>query len=138
MYIRNTEISIYFCVFYIQNLRFLISKKISNIFLIKNYFVIFSTHTIFKINLLNFFNIASLFYIEEFLISLFIASGKYIKEKHDIFLRIPFDGNVSINDKIQGEICVFGDPIWNEIATKYDSLKFKQIDKFGERSYNLA
>lgn len=54
--------------FYIQNLRFLISKKISNIFIIKNYFVNLNKHSIFKINFLNFLNLTSIFYIEEFLI----------------------------------------------------------------------
>lgn len=54
--------------FYIQNLRFLISKKISNIFIIKNYFIYLNVFSIFKINVLNFVNLSSIFYVEEFLV----------------------------------------------------------------------
>lgn len=54
--------------FYIQNLRFLISKKIHNIFFLKNFFVFINSNSVFKINFLNFLNILSLFIIEEFLI----------------------------------------------------------------------
>jgi NADH:ubiquinone oxidoreductase subunit 2 (subunit N) len=61
--------------FYIQNLRFLISKKISNIFIIKNSFVILSVISIFKINILNFFNLFSIFYIEDFLSYLNLVSS---------------------------------------------------------------
>lgn len=53
--------------FYIQNLRFLISKKISNIFILKNFFVILSNPAVYRINLLNFLNLTSIFYVEEFL-----------------------------------------------------------------------
>lgn len=53
--------------FYIQNLRFLISKKIQNIFLIKNYFVFFNNTLVFIINLLNFFNFLFILYMEELL-----------------------------------------------------------------------
>jgi len=63
--------------FYIQNLRFLVSKKISNIFIIKNYFVFFSNPLIFIINFLNFFNFLSILYMEEVL-SYFNLVSSYI------------------------------------------------------------
>ena len=52
--------------FYIQNLRFIISKQISNIFIFKNFLVFLNKFSLFSINLLNFFNITIIFYFEEF------------------------------------------------------------------------
>lgn len=54
--------------FYIQNLRFLVSKKISNIFIIKNFFINLNNNIIFNINILNTLNAFSFLIIEEFLI----------------------------------------------------------------------
>lgn len=51
--------------FYIQNLRFLISKQISNIFVFRNFLAILNKSSLFIINILNFFNITSIFYFEE-------------------------------------------------------------------------
>ena len=64
LFIFLNTFSIYF---YIQNLRFLISKKILNIFILKNYFVILRSPLVVSINILNFFNLSSILYVEELL-----------------------------------------------------------------------
>ena len=61
--------------FYIQNLRFMISKKISNIFNLNNYFVYLNSNYTNNINILNFFNLISIFYVEDFLIYLNLISS---------------------------------------------------------------
>ena len=47
--------------FYIQNLRFVVSKKTSNKFFIKNNYVSINNYTMLLFNLFNFFNIFSIF-----------------------------------------------------------------------------
>lgn len=64
--------------FYIQNLRFIVSKNISNKFFFKNYFVYLNDNIIYIINFFNFFNVLAIFYFEEFLIFLnFLTSTFY-------------------------------------------------------------
>jgi len=64
--------------FYIQNLRFLVSKGISNKFFLKNYNVYLNNDIIYIFNVFNYFNILAIFYFEEFLIFLnFISSNFY-------------------------------------------------------------
>ncbi len=53
--------------FYIQNLRFLISKTQSNFFLISGYYVFFNTGLLNTIVLLNSFNFLSILYFEDLL-----------------------------------------------------------------------
>lgn len=53
--------------FYIQNLRFLISKTQSNFFIFNGYYVFFNKGLINIIVLLNIFNFFSIFYFEDFL-----------------------------------------------------------------------
>ena len=64
LFIFLNTFSIYF---YIQNLRFLISKKILNVFITKNYFVFLKSSLAISVNILNFFNISSILYVEELL-----------------------------------------------------------------------
>jgi len=65
--------------FYLQNLRFLISKNLSNKLCLKNNQVFFNSNCMFYLNLLNFFNISSILYFEDFLIFLnYISSNFYI------------------------------------------------------------
>ena len=64
LFIFLNTFSIYF---YIQNLRFLISKKILNVFITKNYFVFLKSSLVISVNILNFFNISSILYVEELL-----------------------------------------------------------------------
>lgn len=65
--------------FYLQNLRFLISKNLSNKLLLKHNKIHFNNNYIFYLNLLNFFNISSILYFEDFLIFLnFLSSNFYI------------------------------------------------------------
>lgn len=63
--------------FYIQNLRFLISKNISNKFFIKKNFVFINQTIIFVFNFFNYFNVFSIFYFEEFIIYLNNISSFY-------------------------------------------------------------
>jgi NADH-quinone oxidoreductase subunit N len=53
--------------FYIQNLRFIISKTQSNFFLFNGYYVFFNTGLINIIVLLNMFNFLSILYFEDLL-----------------------------------------------------------------------
>lgn len=68
-------LNVFAIYFYIQNLKFLISKKIQNIFLLKNYFVFLCRPSTFKVNILNFFNVTSILYIEELQIYLNLVSS---------------------------------------------------------------
>jgi NADH-quinone oxidoreductase subunit N len=62
--------------FYLQNLRFIVSKKISNKIIYKNNFIYYNSSVIFFFNIFNFFNITSIFYFEDFFIILnFINSN---------------------------------------------------------------
>lgn len=58
-------INMFSIYFYIQNLRFLISKNSSNKFSIKNNLIVFNANLLFYINFLNFFNVFSIFFIED-------------------------------------------------------------------------
>ena len=62
--------------FYIQNLRFLISKTQYNYFLISGYFVFFNKHLINVLILLNFINFFGILYIED-IIYFFIYVTSY-------------------------------------------------------------
>lgn len=71
--------NVFVIYFYLQNLRFIVSKNISNKFVIKNNFVNFNKNIIFYINFFNFFNLFGLFYFEEFFIFLnYISSSVFI------------------------------------------------------------
>ena len=61
-------VNLFVIYFYIQNLRFMISKQISNIFVYKNYLAYLNKSTLFNTNVLNFFNLTSLFYFEELIL----------------------------------------------------------------------
>jgi len=62
--------------FYLQNLRFIVSKKITNKILYKNNLICYNTNIIYFFNFFNFFNLLSVFYFEEFFIFLnFINSN---------------------------------------------------------------
>jgi len=62
--------------FYLQNLRFIVSKKISNKLIYKNNNVYYNPHIIYFFNFFNFFNLLSIFYFEDFFIILnFINSN---------------------------------------------------------------
>ena len=58
-------VNLFVIYFYIQNLRFIISKQISNIFIYKNFFVYLNKSTLFSTNFLNFLNLTGIFYFEE-------------------------------------------------------------------------
>lgn len=71
--------NIFVIYFYLQNLRFIISKNISNKFIIKNNFVNFNKNIIFYINFFNFFNLFGVFYFEESFIFLnYISSFIFV------------------------------------------------------------
>jgi len=61
-------VNLFVIYFYIQNLRFMISKQISNIFIYKNYLAYLNRSTLFNTNVLNFFNLTSIFYFEELIL----------------------------------------------------------------------
>ena len=63
--------------FYIQNLRFVISKNISNKFFLKNNHVNLNISMMFMFNLFNYFNVFCIFYFEEFMIYLNLISSFY-------------------------------------------------------------
>ncbi len=60
--------NLFFIYFYVQNLRFLVSKTNNNIFFLKNYKFFFNYNLIKFINIINFINIFLIFYFEEMLI----------------------------------------------------------------------
>jgi NADH:ubiquinone oxidoreductase subunit 2 (subunit N) len=71
-------VNLFIIYFYIQNLRFLISKNVSNKFIIKNNNIILNSNIFFFFNFFNFFNLLGLFYFEEIFIYLnFISSNIY-------------------------------------------------------------
>lgn len=61
--------------FYVQNLKFLITKKIHNKFNIKKNKINYNINFIFFINFINFFNITSIFYIEELNVFFFFINS---------------------------------------------------------------
>lgn len=62
--------------FYLQNLRFIVSKNITNKLIFKNNFTNFNYNIIFIFNFFNFFNLFIIFYFEDFFIFLnFINSN---------------------------------------------------------------
>lgn len=62
--------------FYVQNLKFLVTKKIHNKLALKKNKINFNSNIIFIINILNFFNVFSIFYIEELnILFIFINSN---------------------------------------------------------------
>jgi NADH:ubiquinone oxidoreductase subunit 2 (subunit N) len=62
--------------FYLQNLRFIVSKKITNKIIIKNNFVNYNINIIYLFNWFNFLNLFNIFFFEEFFIFLnFINSN---------------------------------------------------------------
>jgi len=72
-------INLFTIYFYIQNLRFIISKQISNIFIFKNFLAYLNRSSLFSTNFLNFFNVTSIFYFEElFLYFNLISSTLFI------------------------------------------------------------
>jgi NADH:ubiquinone oxidoreductase subunit 2 (subunit N) len=75
MFIFFIFVNVFIIYFYIQNLRFLISKNVSNKFIYKNNFINLNINLLFLINFFNFFNLFSILYFEEFIIFLnFISS----------------------------------------------------------------
>jgi NADH:ubiquinone oxidoreductase subunit 2 (subunit N) len=58
-------INLFVIYFYIQNLRFMIAKQISNIFIYKNYTAYLNKTSLFSTNFLNYFNLTLIFYFEE-------------------------------------------------------------------------
>jgi len=78
MFLIFIFINIFIIYFYVQNLRFLISKNISNKFIIKNNFVYINNNIAFFINFMNYFNLLGIFYFEEFFIFLnFLTTNIY-------------------------------------------------------------
>ena len=72
-------VNLFIIYFYLQNLRFLISKNISNKFLVKNSQIIINHNVMFYFNYFNFFNLLGLFYFEEIFIYLnFLSSNIYL------------------------------------------------------------
>jgi hypothetical protein len=63
--------------FYLQNLRFIISKKITDKLIYKNNFVYFNNDLIYIFNIFNFFNLLSIFYFEDFFIILNYMSSNF-------------------------------------------------------------
>ena len=63
--------------FYIQNLRFLVSKNISNKFFIKKNFVNINNNIVYIFNVFNYFNLLAILYFEEFLIYINNISSNY-------------------------------------------------------------
>lgn len=62
--------------FYLQNLRFIISKNVTNKIIYKNNFIFYNHVIIYIFNFFNFFNLLSIFYFEDFFIILnFINSN---------------------------------------------------------------
>ena len=68
-------VNLFVIYFYIQNLRFMIAKQISNIFIYKNYNAYFNKTAIFGINVFNFFNLTSIFYFEELILYFNLVSS---------------------------------------------------------------
>ena len=56
----------------------MISKKIINIFIYRNYLAYLNGSSLFNINVLNFFNVTSIFYFEEVLVYLNLVSSNSI------------------------------------------------------------
>lgn len=56
----------------------MISKKIVNIFLYKNYTAYLNISSLFSVNFLNFFNLTSILYFEEIIIYLNLLSSTSI------------------------------------------------------------
>lgn len=63
--------------FYIQNLRFVVSKSVNSKFFIKNKFVYLNKNLLLIFNIFNYLNIFSIFYFEEFLIYLNLICSFY-------------------------------------------------------------
>jgi NADH:ubiquinone oxidoreductase subunit 2 (subunit N) len=61
-------INLFVIYFYLQNLRFMISKQISNIFIYKNYSAYLNKSSLFFTNFTNFLNVSGIFYFEELLL----------------------------------------------------------------------
>jgi NADH:ubiquinone oxidoreductase subunit 2 (subunit N) len=61
-------LSLFSIYFYIQNIRFVISKEVRNIFILKNNFVFFNFNIIALTIFLNFFNMFGIFFFDDFLI----------------------------------------------------------------------
>lgn len=72
-------VNVFIIYFYIQNLRFLISKGVSNKFIIKNSNVLLNNNILYFFNFFNYFNLLGLFYFEEVLIYInFVSSNIYL------------------------------------------------------------
>ena len=68
LFIIFSIINLFMIYFYIQNLRFLVSKTSSNLLAIKGYFVNIDFTLISIVVFLNFFNIFGILFFEDFLI----------------------------------------------------------------------
>lgn len=63
-------LSLFSIYFYFQNIRFVITKNLTNFFLIKNYFFFLDFKIVLITVILNFLNIFGIFFLEDFLIFL--------------------------------------------------------------------
>ena len=62
--------------FYLQNLRFIVSKNVSDKLIFKNNFIFFNFNIIYIFNFFNFFNLLGILYFEDFFIFLnFLSSN---------------------------------------------------------------
>ena len=77
MFLLFIFINVFIIYFYLQNLRFLVSKTQPNNFYINLYRVSFNYKCIKYINICNFFNVFLVFYLEEFIIFLNYISSSF-------------------------------------------------------------
>ncbi len=68
LFIIFSIINLFMIYFYIQNLRFLVSKSSSNILNVRGYFAAIDLRLVNLVVVLNFFNIFGIFFFEDFLI----------------------------------------------------------------------